>query len=104
MIKINAVGRLSEDAKVETYGREGKTCVKFKLVCNHGYNDDQPPTTLFCTKFASDENLAQYMKQGDQFIISGSFSKYRGIDGNYYDQVILDRDGLEFGAKKKEVY
>lgn len=96
MLKITAVGRLTKDAEVFSYG-QGKTGITFNLACNQMGSDEA--VFIQCTQFGRDENLAQYLKMGNQIIVHGDLIKNQGNDGNWYDKIIVQE--LEFGAKKQ---
>lgn len=96
MLKVTAVGRLTKDAEVFTYG-QGKSGIKFGLACNIRGTDE--PVFINCTQFGRDENTAMYLTMGDQIIVHGDLTKNKGNDGNWYDQIIVQE--WEFGAKKQ---
>lgn len=96
MIKVMATGRITKDAEVFTYG-QNKTGVSFGLACNQVNREDA--VFVNCTVFGRDENLAQYLKMGNQIIVHGNLTIDNDGNGNYYTKIIVDE--LEFGAKKQ---
>lgn len=96
MINVNGAGRLAKDAEVFTYG-QNKTGLKFPVICPKQNRENT--VYVNCTMFGPDENLAQYLTQGNQVIFSGELDINAGNDGNYYTSVIVNQ--LEFGAKKQ---
>ena len=94
MIKATAVGRLSKDAEIFTYG-QGKTGISFALICNQMGGDSS--TYIQCVQFGRDENLAQYLKMGNQLIVHGDLV-IEERNGSYYTKIIVSE--LEFGARK----
>lgn len=95
MIKVVASGRLTKDANVFSYG-QGKSGVNFTLACNQIGRDEA--VFINCVVFGRDENLAQYLKMGNQIIVNGNLTIDKNND-NYYTKIIVDE--LEFGAKKQ---
>lgn len=97
-IKVTATGRLVNDAKVFPYDNGTKSGINFTIASNRMGSDEA--SFLDCVKFGADENLAQYMKQGDQFIVHGDLDpNKKGNDNNYYTKLIVSE--IEFGAKKQ---
>lgn len=92
MIKIFATGRLIKDAKVFEYG-QGKSGVSFCIASNDRGSEEAE--FLNCTMFNRDNNFAQYLKQGNQIIVQGRYSKN---DEGYVSCIV---DELEFGASKQ---
>ena len=92
MIKMFITGRLANDAKVFSYGNEGKTGVSFAVVSNN-YGSEEPEI-INCTAFNRSENFANSLKQGNQVICTG---RYTRNDKGYVSCIIED---FEFGAAK----
>ena len=97
MIKVTAVGRLTKDATVFTYGQDSKSGLNFSLACNQQGSEDA--VFINCTKFGSDERLGKYLTMGNQIIVHGDLTINKGQDDNYYTKIIVSE--LEFGAKKQ---
>lgn len=96
MIKVTAVGRLTKDATVFTYGKDNKSGINFAIACNQQGSEEA--IFISCTKFGSDEKLAKYLIMGNQIIVHGDLNINKGQDDNYYTKIIVSE--LEFGAKK----
>lgn len=97
MIVTTAIGRLTKDAEVFTYG-QGKSGINFCLACNDPMNPDGDANFLNCVIFGRDQNLAQYLTMGNQIIAHGNLSLTNDGKGNYYTKLIVNN--FEFGAKK----
>lgn len=100
MIKAFVSGRVVNDAKVFTYNTSNgqNNGVSFTLASNRQGSDDA--TFIDCTYFNRDENLAHYIKQGNQIIVSGDLSiRFDQQSGKNYISLIID--DFEFGAKKQ---
>lgn len=99
MIKCFASGRVVNDAKVFTYNTSNgqNTGVNFTIASNRQNSDDA--VFIDCTYFNRDENLASYIKQGNQVIVSCDLSiRYdQQSNRNYVSLIVND---FEFGAKK----
>lgn len=93
MIKVTATGRLVRDANVFRYNDNEKSGVKFTIASNDLGSED--PDFLSCVIFNRDENMAQYLKMGNQVIVSGRLKS----DKKGYNYCIVD--DFEFGAAKK---
>lgn len=93
MIKIYAVGRITNEPKVFSYG-DNKKGVSFSIASNDRARDKVE--YLNCVMFNRDENFAKYLEVGDQVIVTGNFSKNKE---NYVSCIV---DDLEFGAKKQK--
>ena len=92
MIRVFAVGRVAQDAKVFEYGsgRKSSTGVSFGLICNKYYGDESP-TYIQCTMFNRDEKVAQYITTGRQMTVMGDLSRN---DDGYYSLIVND---FEYG-------
>lgn len=91
MIQIFANGNLTQDAKVFNYG-DNRTGVSFNIASNDQFNNNVE--YLQCTCFNRGEKLASCLRQGDQVIVHGRYSK----NSEGYVSCIVD--SLEFGRKK----
>lgn len=92
MIKIYASGRLTNDAKVFTYGSNGSG-VSFTVASNDRGSDDTD--FIQCTMFNRDENFAQYLKKGQYVVASG---RYKRNEQGYVSCIV---DDFEFGGFNK---
>lgn len=93
MIKMYISGRLANDAKVFSYGNEGKTGVNFSVVSNVPNGDSTE--IIGCTYYNRGEEFAKHLTQGNQVIVSGDYHKN---DAGYVSCIVRD---FEFGAAKK---
>ena len=99
MLEVHGVGRLCNDAEVFNYSNGNGSGVKFRLACNNGINNGDV-NFVECVIFNRDENLAQYLKQGNQIIVSGDLKiKYDPESNRSYTQIIVNN--FDFGARKQ---
>ena len=94
MIKLFADGRLVKDASTFPYG-DNKIATKFTLACNRNGNDEEP-VYLNCTIWG--RNFADYLLQGNQFVIHGDLSERIDDEGRHWMQCNVSE--FSFGAKK----
>ena len=102
MLKIFGEGRLVKEASVFTYGNN-KSGVNFTLACNRfGYGDNDTTSFIRCTMYGRDENFAQTLHVGNQYIVEGDLiiKPYEEGD-NYSGTCNLIVDSLTFGQQKK---
>ena len=102
MNKCTALGRLGKDIEL-TYSKDGKAIGKFSLGVTRKFNKDI--TDWFnCVSFGKQaETLAQYVKKGQQLLVSGEihFGSYDAQDGTkrYTTDVVVDN--FEFVGSSK---
>lgn len=102
MFKGFLSGRVVNDARVFTYNTNNGTQsgVSFSVASNGNSGRDDDVTYVNCTYFNRDENFAQYVKQGNQVIVSGPITTNRNEStGATYINMIVEE--FEFGAKKQ---
>ena len=101
MLKTFGEGRLVKEANVFTYGNN-KSGVNFILACNRfGYGDNDTTSFLNCVMYGRDENFAQALHVGNQYIVHGDL-QIKPYDENdqYSGTCTLIVDSLTFGQKK----
>jgi|SRR5690625_1025565 len=83
--KFVGVGRLTRDPELR-YSKSGVAVCNFTLACNRHFksNDGEGADFINCVTFRKTaENLAQYMKKGNQV----------GVDGRIQTRTYDDKDG-----------
>lgn len=96
MIKINAIGRLTNDV-TEVKGKE-KTFNSFSLACKV---DKENTTFIDC--FAFTDTIGKYAKKGDQLVITGNLvADSWEKDGKKFTKNKVIIDTFEFVGSKKE--
>jgi len=110
MQKLTIIGNLGEDARVvqPAQGSDRQPFVAFPVACNESWKDAQgvkQERTTWYNCISSYQNIAAYLKKGNQIYVEGQpiYKTFTDKAGNQQIDITIRVNNFEFiGGKKAE--